>query len=399
MSKAGRVDLYAMCLNEARIIPYFMRHYSPLVDRFFILDNGSADGSVKLLLGDPRVSVRPFETEGDSFVDFSRTMLNGVWKASRGLADWVIVVELDEHLHHADLPAYLDHARQEGITAIRTIGYQMTADAFPAGAHAMWREVVQGVRDKTFDKLAIFQPDAVRETNFEAGRHGDDPEGLAVFDPHPQVKLLHYKNLGADYVCERNAALAGGLRERDASERWGAHYLRDRAEVERDLRELVTCSRRVPGLPRRFPLDLTMDDEQQALRESGLFDVAHYLISYPGLATRGGIDPLAHFCTHGWREGRRPNTCFDPAWYLAHHADEVSQDVNPLLDYALEGERAGRAPTAWFDPSLYRHQHGLSLTESPLRHFLEAQAAARRPPAWQPSARYEAVRPGAGPRP
>jgi hypothetical protein len=377
MQDGERIDLYALCLNEARIIPHFMAHYAGLANRLFILDNGSTDGGLDLLAGDPRVSIRPFETVGDSFVDLSRRLLNNVWKASRGVADWVVVVEMDEHLQHADLRAYLAHCRRFGVTAVRAIGYQMTADAFPAGPPPLWRSVVAGARDATFDKLAIFRPDALTETNFHAGRHRDEPEGDVVLEPNRQVKLLHYKNLGADYVCERNEILARGLRPRDATENWGSHYRRGRDVVEREVRELRVRSRRVPGLPKRFPLDLTMDDERLALEESGLFDVRHYTMAYPGVASRSGTDALGHFCAHGWREGRRPNACFDPRWYLATYAAELSPEVNPLLDYALAGERAGRAPAPHFDPELYRHQHGLSSTESPLRHFLDAQASPR----------------------
>ena len=377
MQEGERIDLYALCLNEARIIPHFMAHYAGVADRLHILDNGSTDGGLALLAGDERVSVQPFETVGDSFVDQSRKLLDGVWKASRGRADWVIVVEMDEHLQHADLRAYLAHARRDGVTAIRALGYQMTSEAFPSGPPPLWRSVVAGARDETFDKLAAFRPDALLETNFQPGRHSDDPQGQVAYEPNRQVKLLHYKNLGADYVCERNAALAHGLRPRDAAAEWGSHYLRGRDAVERDVRELRARSRRVPGLRSRFPLDLTMDDERLALEKSGLFDMRHYTLSYPGLVSRSGMDAIGHFCTHGWREGRRPNPCFDPRWYQATYAAEISPDVNPLLDYALAGERAGRAPAPHFDPELYRHQHGLSSAESPLRHFLEAQASPR----------------------
>ncbi|NLB69974.1 MAG: hypothetical protein GX804_09915 [Lentisphaerae bacterium] len=43
------VHLYAVCKNEAHIIPYFLNHYGAFVDTFIIYDNGSTDKSLKLL--------------------------------------------------------------------------------------------------------------------------------------------------------------------------------------------------------------------------------------------------------------------------------------------------------------------------------------------------------------
>ena len=31
------------------------------------------------------------------------------------------------------------------------------------------------------------------------------------------------------------------------------------------------------------------------------------------------LDPLLHFYRFGWREGRKPNRYFDPAWYLQNY--------------------------------------------------------------------------------
>ena len=48
----------------------------------------------------------------------------------------------------------------------------------------------------------------------------------------------------------------------------------------------------------------TPDDDYLALQASGLFDAAWYRQTYPDIAA---LDGLAHFCAHGWKEGRRPN--------------------------------------------------------------------------------------------
>src|SRR5262245_9842041 len=94
--------LSCLCWNEAPMLPYFFRHYDPLVDRYFVYDDGSTDGSRELLRQHPKVSLRSFESSGDSFVDSARSFYDTAWQESRGQADWVMLVNIDEHLHHPD---------------------------------------------------------------------------------------------------------------------------------------------------------------------------------------------------------------------------------------------------------------------------------------------------------
>ena len=51
------------------MIPFFIKHYGPVVDRFFIYDNGSTDRSLSLLKGDERIVIRHFDVLGQSFVE------------------------------------------------------------------------------------------------------------------------------------------------------------------------------------------------------------------------------------------------------------------------------------------------------------------------------------------
>ena len=369
------VHLFALCLNEARMIPYFLRHYDGLVDAFHISDNGSTDQSLALLRGDPRVRVEPFKTEGDSFVDVAKRLQNSVWKASRGVADWVVVVEMDEHLFHPDLAGYLDHCFHTGVTVIRSQGYNMFADRFPVGQGLLSDEATRGVPFAMFDKLAIFRPEQVEEVNYEAGRHGDRPVGHVVFEPQPQVKLLHYKHLGVDYVCERNAALVTGLKDGDRRNDWGVHYRAERRQVEDTFAHHLPLCRRVPGLGRPTDaFDLTLDDEQWLIGGSGLFDRSYYGAQFDRPVDG---DPLLHYAMVGWREKRRPNPFFDPAWYERHYASFIPAGVNPLVEYILAGERQGRMPCVHFDAARYRLAHNLPPHIGALAHLLARRRSAQ----------------------
>ncbi len=80
--------------------------------------------------------------------------------------------------------------------------------------------------------------------------------------------------------------------------------------------------------------------EVAAIRESGLFDEAWYRSRYPDLASV--VDPVQHYCAHGWREGRNPSAAFDTLFYLATSPDIKEAGMNPLLHYVLAGAAEGR---------------------------------------------------------
>ena len=59
---------------------------------------------------------------------------------------------------------------------------------------------------------------------------------------------------------------------------------------------------------KRAVSDNTDDRAERAqLDDSGLFDAAWYLVSYPDVRD-DELDPLVNFCRVGWREGRRPTS-------------------------------------------------------------------------------------------
>ena len=109
-------------------------------------------------------------------------------------------------------------------------------------------------------------------------------------------------------------------------------------------------------------------DAAEIVRGSGLFDTHYYLLNGLDVLT-AGVDPVGHFCKYGWREDRKPNPYFDPAWYL-QQAPEAAES-GPLAHYSTEGEARGLRPSLAFDPAWYRREYGLAEARSPLRHYLE----------------------------
>ena len=81
------------------------------------------------------------------------------------------------------------------------------------------------------------------------------------------------------------------------------------------------------------------DEKRRVVGES--FDEAFYLRRNPDVA-EAGIDPLDHFLSYGWREGRDPGPHFSTRSYLEVNPDVAEAGVNPFWHYLVAGKAEGR---------------------------------------------------------
>ena len=79
-----------------------------------------------------------------SFALSEQALSNECWKASRGLADWVIVTDIDEHLYHSDLSTLLIRYKAQGTTFIPALGYQMISEEFPGPSEMLCETRTRG---------------------------------------------------------------------------------------------------------------------------------------------------------------------------------------------------------------------------------------------------------------
>jgi glycosyltransferase involved in cell wall biosynthesis len=234
------IHLYTFGWNEMRMIGFFIRHYEPWVDKFIFFDDGSTDGMLDLLASKTNVEVRPFAYAfPDSFSLSVQAWRNACWKESRGEADWVIVTDVDEHLHHPEMMSYLAACKSEGVTYIPALGFDMVTESFPHEDEHLASTRTIGAPSAVYSKLRIFDPNAIEEVNYEIGAHSASPRGRLVLPTEDALLLLHYKHLGTSHVPSRHAALAARLRERDLKNKWGAHYLFDDRRYGQYLADLT----------------------------------------------------------------------------------------------------------------------------------------------------------------
>ena len=55
------------------------------------------------------------------------------------------------------------------------------------------------------------------------------------------------------------------------------------------------------------------------------------------------LDPLQHYLTYGWKEGRDPSAQFSTNQYLAAYGDVAAAGINPLQHYLEYGAVEGRS--------------------------------------------------------
>lgn len=230
-----KIDLYALCWNEERFLPYFLRHYSPLCRSITIWDNESTDGSLDIISSYPNTKVVQHPTGNEIRDDLWLEFKNTSWKESRGAAaaDWVLVVDLDEIVYHPRLLEYLEACKAKGITLAWTVGYEMVSERFPETSGQIYEDVTDGVRDEWYSKPAIFDPNAITEINYEPGAHTCNPTGRVSEDHSPDLKLLHYRFLGLDYVLPRFEARRRRQSSLNKQRGWGYHFQKGPREIKR----------------------------------------------------------------------------------------------------------------------------------------------------------------------
>jgi hypothetical protein len=196
------VWLYAIVRNEARLMPYFIRHYMTFVDKLIFYDDQSDDGTRELIAACPQAELRNWPGShgivDDEFLNFA----NEQWKEAIGKGDWVAWVDGDEFLYHPTMRDLLEQYLKDGVELPQITGYTMVADHFPTTTGQIYDEIKTGFYDDAWSKPAIFRSNM----RWNMGRHSYN-SNFAVLrpSPRPEIKLLHYRCLGMDYLKERHA--------------------------------------------------------------------------------------------------------------------------------------------------------------------------------------------------
>ena len=124
----------------------------------------------------------------------------------------------------------------------------------------------------------------------------------------------------------------------------------DQVSLAESLRELQSrTAAALAGIPRGKPLlgapaglPSECAHDYLILSTSALMDPSWYLARNADVAM-AGMDPVLHYLTDGWREGRSPGPAFDGEAYLAANPDVKTAGLNPLVHFQQFGPAELRA--------------------------------------------------------
>ena len=198
------IHLYTFGWNEMRMIGFFFRHYEPWVDKFIFFDDGSTDGTLELLASKKNVEIRPFAyASPDSFSLSVQAWRNSCWKESRGEADWVIVTDADEHLHHPALSSYLARCKDEGVTYIPALGFDMVTEFVPAASGSISPPAIRSVLQAPSTANSEFSIPSPSRRSITVSAHIPHRQAGALFFPRRMISCSCTTSISEPTMCQR----------------------------------------------------------------------------------------------------------------------------------------------------------------------------------------------------
>ena len=217
------IHAHILAWNEEKILPYTLDYYSNICSKIFIHDNMSSDGSDEIYKKYPKVTVLKWDSNNQiNEINYIKIKSEAYREYSRD-ADWVIVCDCDEFLYHENLFDKLKEYKERGISIPKIDGHDMVSESFPEYDGTPLTDKVK-IGSDTYAPMCkniIFDPKL--DVHYGIGGHSFNGNG-GVYSESAELKLLHYKFLGKDYVKKAYISRAKRLSEWNKQNKFGEHY-------------------------------------------------------------------------------------------------------------------------------------------------------------------------------
>lgn len=217
------IHAHILAYNEEKILPFTLDYYSNICEKIFVYDNMSTDSSDEIYARYPKVTVIKWSSNNEiNEINYINIKSNGYKQYSR-MADWVIVCDCDEFLYHPRLLDKLKYYKENNITVPKINGHDMVSDKFPEYDGKPITDKIKTGSEvyPPFCKNIIFNPKL--DVQYGIGGHSFQCNN-ANYSVSPELKLLHYKFLGVEYVENIYKARAERLSEFNKQNKFGEHY-------------------------------------------------------------------------------------------------------------------------------------------------------------------------------
>lgn len=236
------VYIYALCYNEAPILPFVIDYWKRYAARAVVYDNGSDDASLDILSQYDWIEVRHFDS--DKFDDsVNQHIKNECWKEARGKADFVQVSDMDEVLWSDTMQDELEKFKQSDAAVWNPHYYDLVTENFPEYDGILLHDI-DGVRGwfNNTGKRILFKPDVIKDVNYSVGAHTMNPvsvDGSTVsYFGDENINEFHLKQLGYDYTVNKYKSLHDRLSDVNKRNGWGFHYNFSEDHVKSILKDM-----------------------------------------------------------------------------------------------------------------------------------------------------------------
>lgn len=234
------VHAYILVYNEQEFLPFALDYYAQFCEKIFLLNNESTDQGMAIAHRYSQVQIIDWQSGGQTNDLMMAQIKSEAYKASRAIADWVVVCDCDEILYnYQQLPAL----KKQGVMIPQIMGYDMISEDFPVyDGGNICEKVCYGVANPFFNKQIVFNPKV--DIQFAPGAHHCYYSSQFKGAPS-QLMLLHYKWLSLQTVVKRNALIGQRLSAANLEYSWGSHYLASAAGAKAEFEKIKQAARKI----------------------------------------------------------------------------------------------------------------------------------------------------------